>query len=171
MFDLPAKAPETKVSVIEVELAAIADVDPTFAIDPNMGVEILAEFASVEGAEIIRDRWMEKFGEWVLVNPVSEWTPEGKAVLEVNVLVPGDYDVSLNYAGEGRLVWGVEVLGGERIQNQQNASHNYQEFAIGWLNFPKAGKYKVAVSCLEGNVETAKLKALHFRPLTPYSGQ
>ena len=30
-------------------------------------------------------------------------------------------------------------------------SHNYQEFPIGWMNFPKPGKYQVSVSCLEGD--------------------
>jgi alpha-L-fucosidase len=165
VLELPTRAPEKMISVIEVKLAGTPDVDPTFGVDPNFGVEILAEFAAVEGAEIFRDRWMEKFGEWVLVNPVGKWTAEGKAVLEINVPEAGDYNTSLAYAGEGRLVWGIDVVGGEHIQNQQNASHNYQEFPIGWINFPAAGKYKLAVSCLEGNIETAKLKSIRITPL------
>jgi alpha-L-fucosidase len=52
------------------------------------------------------------------------------------------------------------VEGGEMIQNQQNASPNYQSFPIGWLNFPKAGKYKLNVGCLEGNAKTASLKSI-----------
>jgi len=70
--------------------------------------------------------------------------------------------VDLTYAGENRLVWSVAVEGGETIQNQQNASHNYQSFPIGWLNFPKPGKYKVSVACLDGNFETASLKSISF---------
>ncbi|VGO19739.1 alpha-L-fucosidase [Pontiella sulfatireligans] len=165
IFELPPRAPEKLVSVIEVELAGAPEVDSTFGLDPNHGIEIFAEFAVVDGAEIFRDRWMEKFGEWVLVNPVGKWTTGGKAVWEIDVTVSGDYCASLTYAGEGRLVWGVDVVGGEHIQNQQNASHNYQEFPIGWLNFPTRGKYKIAVSCLEGNIETAKLKAIRLTPL------
>ena len=162
MLQLPPRAPEKLASVIEITLAGEPDVDPTFAIDPNIGTEILAEFATVEEAKIFRDRWMEKFGEWKLVNPVGKWKPEGKAAWEVEVLEPGDYNVSLTYAGEGRLVWGVDVLGGEHIQNEQNSSHIYQEFPIGWINFPKSGRYKVAVSCLEGNSESAKLKSIRL---------
>jgi len=67
--------------------------------------------------------------------------------------------------GEGRVVWGVDVVGGEHIQNEQNSSHNYQEFPMGWLNFPKAGKYKIAVSCLEGDLEAAGLKSISFTPV------
>ncbi|WP_372845623.1 alpha-L-fucosidase [Pontiella sp.] len=165
VFELPPRSPEKMVSVVEVKLAGTPDVDPTFGVDPTLGTAILAEFAAVEGAEIFRDRWMEKFGEWVLVNPVGHWTPGGKAVLEVDVPFAGDYGTSLTYAGEGRLVWGIDVVGGEHIQNQQNASHNYQEFPIGWINFPAPGKYRLAISCLEGAIETAKLKSIRISPL------
>lgn len=162
---VPLRAPEKLVSVIEVELAGEPVVDRTFGVDPGIGVEILGEFSRVKKAEIIKDRWMEKFGEWVLVRPVAKWKKKGEALWEVDVLEPGDYAVSLNYAGEGRLVWGVGIEGGERIQNQQNASHNYQEFPIGWLNFPESGKYEISVSCLEGNIESAKLKSISLKPL------
>jgi alpha-L-fucosidase len=167
IFELPPRAPETLVSVIEVELAGAPEVDPTFGIDPNEGTEILAQFAEVDGAKIVKDRWMEKFGEWVCQYPVTKWTPGGKAVWEIDILVPGDYQVDLTYTGEGRLVWGVDVEDGEHIQNEQNASHNYQEFAMGWLHFPTSGKYTVAVSCLEGNIESSELKSIHLTPLTP----
>ena len=105
---------------------------------------------------------MEKFGEWRHCNQISQWKPGGSATWEVDVLQPGDYQVDLTYAGENRLVWSVAVEGGETIQNQQNASHNYQSFPIGWLNFPKPGKYKVSVACLDGNPDTASLKSISF---------
>ena len=107
---------------------------------------------------------MEKFGEWKGVVRVHGWQPRGKATWEVNVLQAGDYCVHLTYSGEGRLVWGVDIEGGEHIQNQQNSSHNYQEFPIGWMHFPEPGKYQVSVSCLEGDTKTASLKAIRFAP-------
>ncbi|MDB4384692.1 alpha-L-fucosidase [Opitutaceae bacterium] len=165
VLEVPLHAPEKLVSVIEVELAGKPKVDSTFGLDPVAGVELLAEFSEVKGAKIIRDRWMEKFGEWILVRPVTQWNSDSQAVWEVDVLEPGDYAVSLTYAGEGRLVWGVGVAGGEQIQNQQNSSHNYQEFPIGWLNFSTAGRFAVTVSCLEGAIETAKLKSLQIKPI------
>lgn len=165
VFELPPVAPEKWASVIEVELVGEPQVDATFGLDPNSGTEILAEFATVEGAELSHKRWMEKFGEWKSVHHVHNWTPGGKAVFEVDVLEPGDYNASLTYAGEGRLVWGVDVIGGEHIQNEQNSSHNYQEFPIGWLNFPKPGKYNVAVTCLEGDCKSSSLKAIRFVPV------
>ncbi|WP_407947753.1 alpha-L-fucosidase [Pontiella desulfatans] len=162
IFELPPVAPEKLVSVLEVDLAGAPEVDPTFGLDPEMETEVLAEFSTVEGADLSHKRWMEKFGEWKAVMHAHNWTADGKAMFEINVLKPGDYNVSLTYAGEGRLVWGVDVVGGEHIQNQQNSSHNYQKFPIGWMNFPKPGKYKVTVSCLEGDFKTSSLKGIHF---------
>jgi len=56
----------------------------------------------------------------------------------------------------------MDDMWGEHIQNQQNASHNYQKFPIGWINFPKAGRHTVSVSCIEGDLAKASLKAVHF---------
>ena len=163
---LPARAPEKLVSVIELELAGKPVADSTWGIDPNQGTEISTEFATVEGAEKSEKRWMEKFGEWKGTIHVHGWKPDetSSAVWNVDVLEPGDYNVDLTYAGEGRIVWGVDVEGGEHIQNQQNSSHNYQEFPMGWINFPTAGRYKVGVSFLEGNAEKASLKSIRLSP-------
>jgi alpha-L-fucosidase len=161
-FHLPAKAPEKLVSVIEVALAGAPQADPVWGIDPVFTTEIEAEFATVDKAKQEGKRWMEKFGEWKHVVQVTDWQTEGAATWQVDVLAPGEYQVDLTYAGEGRLVWGVAVDGGQSIQNQQNASHNYQSFPIGWLRFPKPGRYQVSVSCLEGNTKTASLKAIRF---------
>ena len=165
VLQLPPRAPEKLVSVIELELKGIPQVDPVWGIDPGIGTEILAEFAQVDGAKLSKKRWMEKFGEWKSVIHAHDWQPGGKAFWQVDVLEPGDYNVALTYAGDGRLVWGVDVEGGQHIQNQQNASHNYQEFPIGWINFPRHGKYKVSISCLEGNLPEASLKAIRLIPI------
>lgn len=165
MLQVPARAPEKLVSVIELELAEPAEVDTTFALDPEMDTILLAEFADVADAKLEQIRWMEKFGEWKRVVRVHKWKPEGNATWEVNVFKPGDYRVDLTYAGKGRLVWGIDIEGGEHIQNEQNSSHNYQEFPIGWINFPKPGKYSVSVSCLEGDAESASLKSIRFTPV------
>ncbi|QDV87241.1 Alpha-L-fucosidase [Stieleria magnilauensis] len=164
-LELPPRAPEKLVSVIELKLESEPEVDPIWSLDPNTETEILTEFAEVTGIEKSAKRWMEKFGEWKGIVHAHGFGSGGKATWDVDVLQPGDYIVDLTYSGEGRLVWSVNVEGGEQIQNQQNASHNYQSFPIGWLNFPRAGRYKVSVSCLDGNVDSASLKAIHFTPV------
>jgi alpha-L-fucosidase len=159
---LPLRAPDKLVSVIELTLEGSPEVDPAFAIDPCIETEIKANFASVRGATQETRKWMEKFGEWKHVVQVTDWQPDGAATWEVDVLNAGSYQVDLTYAGEGRLVWRVSVEGGESIRNQQNASLNYQSFPIGWLEFPEPGRYRVTVSCLDGNRKTASLKAIQF---------
>lgn len=165
VFTLPAKAPEKFASVIEVELEGVPDVDPGYALDPGMETEILAEFSEVRGAQLQRNRWMEKFGEWKHVIQACNWQPGGTASWEVDVAEPGDYKIDLNYTGNGRLVWQVKVEGGQAIQNQQNASSVFHSYPIGWLNFPKPGRYKVSVSCIGGDVQSAALKSITFIPV------
>ena len=162
VFDLPPSAPEQLVSVIELKLKGEPVVDPVWALDPNISTEILAEFATVENANKSEKRWMEKFGEWKSVVHADGWKDGSKAIWEIDVVEPGEYNVSLNYSGEGRLVWAVGIEEGERIQNQQNASHNYQEFPIGWVKFPKPGRYQIFATCIEGELEKASLKAIRF---------
>ncbi|WP_419195104.1 alpha-L-fucosidase [Novipirellula herctigrandis] len=164
-LNVPPRAPEKLVSVIQVNLESEPEVDPVWALDPNMATEVLAEFASVDNAEKSEKRWMEKFGEWKGVTHVHGLEKGGAASWEIDVLQPGDYNVELTYSGNGRLVWGVAIEGGQAIQNQQNSSHNYQTFPIGWINFPKAGRYNISVKCLEGEVESASLKAIEFTPM------
>ena len=164
-FALPPRTPEKLVSVVEVELAAAPEVDAGWAIDPVVSTEIQAEFANVTAAKQEGKRWMEKFGEWKHVVRVTDWQADGKATWEVDVAIPGDYQVDLTYAGEGRLVWRVSIDDGESIQNQQNSSHNYQRFPIGWLRFPKPGRYLVNAACIEGETKTASLKSIRFTPI------
>ncbi len=161
-MELPCEIQEKRIPVIEVELTGTPDVDPCRGIDPAVTTELLVEFAEVQGAESDEKRWMEKFGEWKGVHHAFDWQAGGTASWDVDVLEPGAYQVDLTYAGEGRIVWQVAVEDGDRIQNQQNSSHNYQKFPIGWIHFDKPGRHKVSVSCLEGNLEKASLKKIHF---------
>ena len=163
ILDLPPRPPEPLISVIKLVLEGAPEVDSTFGIDPDMETEILAEFAEVQDAKKERVRWMEKFGEWKSIERVHAWEEGGKSAWTVNVLEPGEYAVDLTYTGEGRLVWAVDIEGGSHIQNQQNSSHNYQRFPIGWLSFQQPGRYTIRVSCIEGDLAQASLKSIHFR--------
>ena len=162
ILELPPRAPEKLVSVIELKFDAVPEADPVWALDPEIETEILAEFAEVTGIEKDSKRWMEKFGEWKRISHAHGFENEGQATWTLDVLEPGDYEVDLTYAGEGRLVWVVAIQGGEQIRNQQNSSHNYQSFPIGLLHFPKPGRYNVAVRCIEGELKSASLKAIRF---------
>ncbi|MGZ0655738.1 alpha-L-fucosidase [Coraliomargarita sp. W4R72] len=162
---LPDAAPEAWGSVIQLNLAAVAEVDPTWALDPGLTTTIQADFAQVAGNEIERKRWMEKFGEWKHVMQVTDWTADSVVTWEVDVQEPGEYQVDLTYSGEGRLVWEVEVVGEAKIRNQQGASHIYQRHPMGWVDFPQVGRYQVNVRLLDGDPKTSSLSAIHFTPV------
>jgi alpha-L-fucosidase len=161
--ELPLDCHKELIPVVELQLKGPVEVDTAWGLDPELETTLQAEFAAVSGACQKQKAWMEKFGEWKHIVRVFNWTKGGKAAWSVEVLKAGDYQVELTYVGKERIVWGVDIEGGEHIQNQQNASHNYQAFPIGWINFPKPGRYTVSVSCLDGDLKEASLKAIHLQ--------
>ncbi|MDX2431094.1 MAG: alpha-L-fucosidase [Bacteroides sp.] len=162
---LPLAEPEDFVSVIELELIGEPDVNQIHALDPHMSSEITAHFADTLKCRTQRKRWMEKFGEWKQVYNIHQWDPGSKATWEINVIEPGAYEVELTYAGSGRLVWSVESDEGDKVQNQQNSSHIFNSYPIGWMNFETAGLHKVSVSLVEGDPMQSELAAIKFTPI------
>jgi hypothetical protein len=73
---------------------------------------------------------MEKFGEWKGIVHAHDFESGGQASWDIDVLQPGDYNVDLTYAGEGRPVWRVAIEGVEQIQNQQNTGEDDYAFGI-----------------------------------------
>ena len=108
---------------------------------------------------------MEKFGEWKHISQAQDWTSESTLSWEVEVMNPGFYQVDLNYAGKGRMVWRIENEEGDLVQNQQNSSHIYSFFEMGLLEFKKPGKHKITVKFIEGDHESASLKTIKLTPL------
>lgn len=161
-IQVPLVAPEKYASVIEVDVVGEPEADSTWGLDPNVKTTLLANFSKAEGAVLHKKRWMEKFGEWKHIKEVTDWEVDGRAIWTVDVAVPGTYHVDLSYAGESRLVWQVEIEGGEVIRNQQASSSRFEEYPIGWMDFPKAGRYTINVSCLDGDIANAGLSAIHF---------
>jgi len=132
-------------------------------VDPALETVIPVDFGEVEGCNKEGKSWMEKFGEWKHVVQVSKWTEKSKFSYEIAVKKPGYYQVDMNYAGEGRMVWRIENSAGEVVQNQQESAHVYNWYPWGWMKFEKAGRYKITVSLIEGNGDKASLTALRFK--------
>jgi len=159
------------VPVVEIVLsdASSVVVDSTWMIDPSMRTDISSEFATTQGGlEKSTYRWMEKFGEWKSVVRLHKFSNiTSKAVWEVLVAKPGYYSVGLTYAGIGRLRWSITLeANSESIQNEQNSSHIYGTFPIGWLFFPYRGKFSVSVHCTSTGdpLESVSLASIYFYP-------
>ena len=164
-FYLPAARPEKLISVIELEVAGeTIVVDETFGIDPTYETTIPVGFAKAEGCVVKHKRWMEKFGEWKHISQAQDWTSESTLSWEVEVMTPGFYQVDLNYAGKGRMVWRIENEEGDLVQNQQNSSHIYSFFEMGLLEFKKPGKHTITVKFIEGDNKSASLKTIKLTP-------
>jgi alpha-L-fucosidase len=150
---------------IEVKFSAPAKVDPVLAIHPNMTTVLYGEFAKSSNVEHKVIHWMEKFGEWKYVHQFANWKPSGVAEWEVDVAQPGNYQLELIYKGEGRPVWSVTTSEGQSIQNQQAASHVYHAYPTGVISFAKAGKQKISVGLVAGDVAKSSLQAVKVIPV------
>lgn len=165
VIDIPFFNPDKFMSVIEVDCKDNKGfkVDTGFAVDPEFGLNLSTLFAQVKNGKVIKDQWMEKFGEWKTAYIVKNLNPETVVTWEVEVKSPGLYALDLKYDGQGRLVWKIETDEGIVIQNQQGSSQNFQFYPIGIVEFKTAGKHQLAVSLVEGDMKSSKLTEIKIR--------
>lgn len=164
-IELPVRRPEKLISVVEVIVDGQLSIDKSLSLYPTYSTILSVAFAKADGCKIQEKKWMEKFGEWKHISQAQDWTATSKVSWEVEVMEPGYYQVDLNYAGNGRLVWRVENEEGDKLQNEQNSSAVYSYFEMGLLKFEKAGKHTVSVTIVDGEKESASLKEIKFIPL------
>ena len=166
VLDIPHKAPDPMISIIELTIKGDIVVDNTIAPDPETGIEELSvKFASAKDCTIRKESWMEKFGEWKHVYCVSDLFKDGNVIWEIEVKDPGIYHVDLKVKGNGRQVWEISTDEGLRIQNQQGSSSIYGFKPVGWIRFDKPGKHTVSVRLLEGNRQDVSLSAVKIKPV------
>lgn len=162
-IQVPVKAPETMVSVIEISVKGVPMIDTMQSLDPQIETTMYVDFAKAVNCVKKEKSWMEKFGEWKHTMEVTTWESEGKLQWEFEVLKPGYYQTELNYTGLGRLVWKIESNEGVIVQNRQNSSSVYSWYPMGWIKFEHPGKYTLTVSLLEGDGDKASLSAIRLK--------
>ncbi len=162
---VPAKAPDDLISVLEVTLKGNPVVDRAIAVDPEIGIQIPVLFAKTENCTVNYKDWMEKFGEWKHAHNVSDWKQNSSVTWDFVIKEAGLYHIDLTYSGQGRFVWGITTDEGYTIQNQQNSSHIYTKYPIGWVKFDKPGKHTITVRLKEGTPEKASLTTLSVIPV------
>ena len=165
ILKVPAERPDNLVSVIEVDIVGDPVVNKTTGVDPVYITSIPVAFARAEGCSVKEKSWMEKFGEWKHIYQAQNWTSDARLIWEVDILEPGDYQVDLNYAGKGRMVWRIASNEDGFVQNQQNSSDIYSYYEMGLLSFTRSGKHVITVTFVEGERETASLKEIRLTPL------
>jgi len=162
ILDIPCENSEKFISVIELELKDSFKVDPTLGLDPDHTLELSTHFAEAINCNKEKKKWMEKFGEWKHIMQVDQWQKDGFVSWELDVFEPAYYMVRLKYAGTERTVWKITSDEGKFIQNQQNASHVYHSYDMGWLKIDKAGKHHIQVSLIDGDFEKTSLESLEI---------
>jgi alpha-L-fucosidase len=162
---VPFKAPDHLIPVLEVTLKDRPEVNRTMAVDPEIGINIPVLFAKTENCTVNYKSWMEKFGEWKHVHNVCDWKLNSSVTWEFVIKEAGAYHIDLTYSGRGRMVWQITTDEDRTIQNQQNSSHVYTKYPVGWVNFDNPGKHTLTVRLIEGDQENASLTTLSVIPV------
>ena len=167
-FNVPYKAPDDLISVIEVKFDkedTISVEDNSLGIYPNTDTILITEFGEAKNATQSNKRWMEKFGEWKHADQVSNWKENGTITWNIDVKEAGYYYLDLSYAGKKRLVWKTVTDEGVALQNQQAATEKYIFYSMGILEFKTPGLHTITTSLVEGDKKTSSLKSLKLRPI------
>lgn len=154
-LEVPFKAPDDPVSVIDLTVVGTPTADTAAFVDPKIGLRQSAMMATSENCSIIKMAWMDsKFGEWKYAYGVKDWNEDAGVTWEFVIKDPGYYQVELKYKGKDRKVWKVSTDEGRFIQNQQNASEVYTTYPIGWIKFDRPGRHTLRVGMVSGFKDT-----------------
>ena len=167
-FNVPYKAPDDLISVIEVKFDkedTISVEDNSLGVYPNTDTVLITEFGEAKNATQSNKRWMEKFGEWKHADQVGNWKENGTITWNIDVKEAGYYYLDLSYAGKKRLVWKTVTDEGVVLQNQQAATEKYVFYSMGILEFKTPGLHTITTSLVEGDKKTSSLKSLKLRPI------
>jgi alpha-L-fucosidase len=160
----PYSAPEKLASIIELSPKGDIKVDNTQAVDPELGLNLSARFATVENGRIVNKGWMEKFGEWKRKHQIGDWNENTCVTWEFEIKAPGRYYLEITASGAGPRVWNIVTDEGREIQNRQNTSTIYHAQPIGWITFEKAGKHTVTVRIPDGDRANTSLAEIKITP-------
>ena len=154
-LEVPFKAPDDPVSVIDLTVVGTPAADTAEFVDPKIGLRQSAMMARSENCSIVKMAWMDsKFGEWKYAYGVKDWNKDAHVTWDFVIKDPGYYQVELKYKGKDRKVWKISTDEGRFIQNQQNASEVYTTYPIGWIKFDRPGRHSLQVGMVSGFKDT-----------------
>lgn len=154
ILKLPVKAPDELCTVIKINYSETLDPGDAIPVGNGYTTTLIAEQATVQGlVKIVKDRWMEEFGDWHYANFVTDWKSQtDKAEWKLQVAAPGKYHVMLNYhypsknkVSEGVLTLdGVDAIYFQSLTTGDNVKNCF-EHSIGVIDIKKAGTVMLGV--------------------------
>jgi alpha-L-fucosidase len=174
-LELPDRPPDDLVSVLELTPGApAADLPVRAYVHPGLVNEFTAPFARVQGCQLGRRSWMEKFGDWHHLDVLEGWTAAAAAEWDFMVLAADRFHLSAEYEcwaeadgsefevtiGDNRLTFpALYTGGGEGLRTRA------REVCLGLVELP-TGDATLCLRALEVQANNAFLLAKLI--LTPF---
>ena len=165
ILNLPINPPDNPVTVVVLEIEGAPMVDPSIVTPDKDGKMELNYLTAVT-----HGKTKTRFNVNMIFH-ITKWTePEDYIDWVIEVKEPGNFKVNITYAAsgdaEGRP---YEIINGdESIKSSviSGGDYNYYEFPIGYLNFPKAGKYTIKMRpTTSGDNYLMYLRSLNLSPV------
>ena len=165
ILNLPINPPDNPVTVVVLEIEGPPLVDPSIVTPDKEGKMELNYLTAVT-----HGKTKTRFNIKMLFH-ITKWTePEDYIDWVIEVKEAGNFKVNISYAAsgdaEGRP---YEIINGDESVKSSVISggdYNYYDFPIGYLNFPKAGKYTIRMKpSSSGDTYLMYLRSLTLLPV------
>ena len=146
-------------------------------VDGEHPTHLPAEYATCSGVSLHPHRWMETFGEWKKAEQLEQWfaAADAQASWQVNLLTPGRYIVSIDYActqesegSEWEISNGSETVRFYALPSGQISGERrmrYRCVDCGVITFASGGRQHMTMQPLTGTKPgDIGLRALRLRP-------
>lgn len=162
LISIPKRPPDDPLTVLVLLLDGSPEVDPPLVLQDEAGEIELNYLTSITHGNA-RTRFNRKGGFHI-----SKWTaPEDEVGWVININKPGKFEVKINYAAnrewEGNhfvLTSGKSLI--EKPVIYTGDWYEYHEFPIGYIEFPKEGKYTLTIR----PKETYETNLMYLRSIT-----
>jgi len=157
ILKVPYERPDELVSVIELTIDGEMSASDVHTVMDGYSTVISSLFAKAENCKVSKQGWMLRYGEWK-----TQWLADGigedsRLTWTVDIPCAGDYDLALQYKGEGLVEAVFTNDEGKLVRNCQPVYDNCTWQRWGLMHFDTPGVHEISLSFLSAQYESLKI--------------
>lgn len=134
-------------------------------IDPSVATELSVLSGEHDGCEKNYRSWMERFGEWKCKHELCDLMKECWMDWTLEFCQAGYYDLEIEWAGDGQVLWQVELDGVPCGIDQLTPGSRFGFQRLGWIKIDKPGRHVICLRPIGGAFEKAGVGGIRLTPV------